>query len=62
MSLPQMGSKKNMEVLDGQKVAYQRYGCLWKRLQGQGHSRPEHKKAAPFPKLLRDNHIALLSI
>lgn len=29
---------------------------------GQGHLRLEHKKAAPFPKLLRDNHIALLSI
>jgi hypothetical protein len=39
-----MGSKENMEVIDGQKVAL------------------EHKKAAPFPKLLRDNHIALLSI
>ena len=57
-----MGSKENMEVIDGQKVAHQGYGILWKRLQGQGHSRREHKKAAPFPKLLRDNHIALLSI
>lgn len=41
-----------MEVVDGQKVAHQGYGFLWKRLQGQGHSRLEHKKAAPFPKLL----------
>ena len=41
-----------MEVVDGQKVAHQGHGFLWKRLQGLGHSRLEHKKAAPFPKLL----------
>ena len=50
-----MGNKENMEVVDGQKVAHQGYGFLWKRLQGLGHSRLEHKKAAPFPKLLNKN-------
>ena len=41
-----MGSKENMEVIDGQKVAHQGYGFLWKRLQGLGHSRLEHKKSS----------------
>ena len=44
MSLPQMGSKENMEVIDEQKVTL------------------EHKKAAPFPKLLNETRIGLLSI
>lgn len=51
-----------MEVIDGQKVAYQGYGFPWKRLQGLGHSRLEHKKAAPFPKLLSDKESRLLLI
>ena len=55
-----MGNKENMEVVDGQKVAHQGYGFLWKRLQGLGHSRLEHKKAAPFPKLLKKNILCYL--
>lgn len=35
-----------MEVIDGQKVAHQGYGFLWKGLQGLGHSRLEHKKSS----------------
>ena len=49
-----------MEVIDGQKVAHQGCGFLWKRLQGLGHSRLEHKKSSSVSEAAEQKHIVLV--